>query len=358
MLFHEKDPLTKHLVKKYDIFTQLHAGINNSELPITLTTAYVRVLLRLTAVTDVRESMLNVPTLRLVDAVLQRGLPKIETEESRTEVLEAMRLLVAITLPLGPLNLTPQLPTDEEFEVFKSLVHIFQQFLFLPREGPLYDQLRAQTVTCLINVPARCTELFDPERTLEALLYVLGVQVQVAEATKEPTSALLSVLLVLTSIARAIPRARTIIKQTIFPPEIASEAGTTTADGVNMPVEVKASGCLASKIIPHMCSLDTSLKTYASQFMYEVCDEDPNELIRLTGFGYSAGLLAMYGLFQPGQVQQVSSRTIDPDEHPEEFPEEPPQELIDLMQRLEERGLLRVITKDEIDDDAPPDPHP
>lgn len=345
LLFHREQHI-ELLADDFNIVERLVATIQSPGTDRALADTLIRVFLRLSPNKAVRESMLTLPILSIISEFLERLLARVEEEQVRPQIIDAMGLLVNITLPLGPLNSVPRLPSNEEFEIYKTLVATFQSYLFLPRDGPRFDRLRAQTVSCLINVPAACTELFDPERTLEALLYILSVQVRVADETGDHSGALLSVLLVLTSIAKAIPRARQIIKRAIFPAELV-DPGTTTADGVNTPVEVRESGCIASKIIPLMCSLSEGLKMYASEFLYEVCDEDSNELIRLAGFGYSAGLLAMRGLFNPqGGVSNVQTRHYHPEEEAAaQQAGPPPQELLDLMQRLEEKGLLKVITK-------------
>lgn len=363
---HGDAQLIKEFFGAYDAGAALLDVLTAGEgaYPEELRAVLVRILGRATASSRVREGLLSVRLLRLLCSELARGWAAVEDPSSHAATLAVMKLLTSVTLPLGPLNITPRLPSDEEFEVFKGLVALFQNFLFLPRDGPRYDALRAQTVSCLINVPARCTDLFHPEKTLEALIYVLGVQLLAAEASGDAPGSLVSVLLVLTSIAKAIPRARAILKHALFPADLVDSPGGITQDGVNIPHEVRDSGCMASRLIPYMCSLNTPLKQYASELLFEVCDEDPSELIRLTGFGYSAGLLATQGFINPEKVTNVETRHWDPEDPSasDDLPEEPPQELLDLMRRLEDRGLLKVVTKDgtpfDYDACAPPDPDP
>jgi Guanine nucleotide exchange factor synembryn len=314
-----------------------------------------RLLSRLSVDKSIRAELLSVATLRVLASALERCFNNIDEAMARTVTIEAMRVLVNITMPLGPLNATPREPSDEEFEVFKLLVDLFQRYLFLPREAK-YDELRAQTTSCLINVPARCTDLFHPERTLDALIHVLTVQVGANAAGANPSDALVPVLLVLSSIARAIPRARAILKSVVFPPEVLS--GSVAQDGVHAPKVVRDSESIAAQLLPHMCAVEAGLKHYVNEFLFVVCDENAEELVRLTGFGNAAGFLAMRGLFSPQQfdanaaMKQASASSASPASSSSASTGTrpsgpPPRELLELMARLEDQGLLKVITKDD-----------
>lgn len=147
----------------------------------------------------------------------------------------------------------------------------FQKLLFLPNL-PKYDQVKVQTVTALINVPARCTELFDPERTLASLIYVLNIQADAATVNEEIASeALTPVLLVLTSIAQAIPRARGILKHAVFPEDVLR---LKNKSAVEAPKELENGNSLASKLLNYMTSFNPALKHYVNNFFYIILDED------------------------------------------------------------------------------------
>jgi len=57
---------------------------------------------------------------------------------------------------------------------------------------------------------------------------------------------------------------------------------------------------VASKLIPLMSTFEAALKHFVNEFFYMICDENANEVCRLTGFGNAAGLLVMRGLVKLG----------------------------------------------------------
>jgi hypothetical protein len=49
-----------------------------------------------------------------------------------------------------------------------------------------------------------------------------------------------------------------------------------------------------------MTATNIGLKFYANELLFQICEENAERLVRLTGFGNAAGLLAMRNLFGMG----------------------------------------------------------
>ena len=59
------------------------------------------------------------------------------------------------------------------------LTHAYQHYLFLPNQ-PTYAAIKNAAVMAMINLPAMTVNMFQPERTLAAVLDVLQTQLHMA----------------------------------------------------------------------------------------------------------------------------------------------------------------------------------
>jgi hypothetical protein len=145
------------------------------------------------------------------------------------------------------------------------------------------------------------------------------------------------ILLNLTSIAKAIPRARGILRNAIFPPEVFEMESQPTIQAHEI---LEKGDSLASKLMNFMTSFNMAVKHYVNSFFYIVLDEDgtritrenrelilsffssielqishlllcsifvANELVRLIGFGRAAGLLATLKLFGMDKLAEAQT---------------------------------------------------
>jgi len=216
---------------------------------------------------------------------------------------ECLKVIFSVSIPLGPLE-GPKEPREDQFLAFKQMIVVFQKLLFLPQE-PKYRRIKSGVTQTLINVPARCTQLFDPEKTLAALIEVLFFQVDMAVADETRAAECLTpILLNLTSIAKAIPRARGILRSAIFPPEVFEMESQPTVQAHEI---LEKGDSLASKLMNFMTSFNMAVKHYVNSFFYIVLDEDANELVRLIGFGRAAGLLATLKLFGMDKLAEAQT---------------------------------------------------
>jgi len=135
-------------------------------------------------------------------------------------------------------------------------------------------------------------------------------------------------------------------------------------------------------LIKHMTSMNMTLKYMASELLFSLVGENADELVRLTGFGNAAGLLAMRNLFgmgkhlggdtaselrkqeQPQQEKQEQQEQPQPVATPKKkFPdlksakegetdEEREERTLDNLEKMMEAGLIKVIKKDDKDKDT------
>eukprot|EP01103_Thecamoeba_quadrilineata_P016370 TRINITY_DN5453_c0_g1_i1.p1 TRINITY_DN5453_c0_g1~~TRINITY_DN5453_c0_g1_i1.p1 ORF type:complete len:436 (-),score=88.53 TRINITY_DN5453_c0_g1_i1:69-1376(-) len=332
--------------------------------------------------------------------ILEESVTDLSESSNISYAIEALKCIFKLSMHLGPLNDTSPIkgkgkePTPEEIEHFTRMIGPLQKILDAPSSELRLRPLKDSCVNVLINVPGPCTKLFQPEQTLQSLIQILKYQ---TEETTNPAQALTPILLVLTSIAKAIPAARQILKKEVFP-----NADQVSSSGIEAPSASIDGVGLSSKLIPHMTSFNFALKYYVNEFLFVICDEDANELVRMTGFGNAAGLLATYNLFsmfggagaglakevnmppprepnvdeQEKEIEEAThnlslkEENADIPSHPrgqpmgfmealrsvkkeeiddnnEDEDEKKARELSELMQKLEAQGIVKIMRKDD-----------
>jgi hypothetical protein len=224
--------------------------------------------------------------LKIIAFALQHAWPELENA-----LVECLKIAFQTSMHLGPLNGSQTPPTLEEVSLWKDLIVQLEAIFALPAIDR-WDGVKTFALNCVINTPFVCTVQYDPAKTLPAFLREL--KVQLAKPDNAPES-LTPILLVLTSIARDLPTARRLLKSIIFPVETPMPAEPTAL--IDTPPEVANSGSLGAALIAHMTSAHTALNYYCNEFIFQLCDEDANKVIALTGFGPAAGLFHMRGLF-------------------------------------------------------------
>ena len=66
------------------------------------------------------------------------------------------------------------------------------------------------------------------------------------------------------------------------------DSSSKSVDPVDSPP-----GTIRSRLLHQMTSIDSSIKRYASELVYELCDCDDDILIKRAGFGNAIGLLSL-----------------------------------------------------------------
>jgi len=99
--------------------------------------------------------------------------------------------------------------------------------------------------------------------------------------------------MVLVALAKAFPLLRKYLLEKCFP----NAPVEHTEPSVEAPPNWKTNP-IGSKLISFMNGYSTARTYYVNEFIFQLCGEDVEEFVRLTGFGNAAGLLASRSLLQ------------------------------------------------------------
>eukprot|EP01104_Vermistella_antarctica_P021406 TRINITY_DN965_c3_g2_i1.p1 TRINITY_DN965_c3_g2~~TRINITY_DN965_c3_g2_i1.p1 ORF type:complete len:573 (+),score=163.14 TRINITY_DN965_c3_g2_i1:46-1719(+) len=237
----------------------------------------------------------------------------------------------------------------------------------LLRSEHVPPDVKSSAVNALINLPTSVIKAFNEIETLTSLMDFLEHQCR--HATEDNMAEYLTpILLVLTSVANVRSDGRKLMKARVFegqqPPPVGSEGGK----GVEPPTCIAEGNTIGSILVRQMTTSHTALKHYVQEYLFALCEFSTDELIRYCGFGYSAGLLATLnlGMFAGAAAQSSTTRESlsqfmppkpsgDGDDDGDELTdedkdEEKARQLGEWMQRLEEKGLIKVVRKGDKED--------
>ncbi|XP_060632910.2 synembryn-B isoform X2 [Anolis sagrei] len=213
-------------------------------------------------------------------------------------------------------------PSDEEKR--KNDSHEFRYMAAILRhclltQGPTEDkteELHSNAINLLSNVPVSCLDvLISPstqENTEEAdikydgmnmdafrvLLKFMEKRIDKGSSYREGLTPVLSLL---TRCCRSHRNVRKFIKAQVLPPlrDVSNrpEVGTT----------------LRNKLVRLMTHVDLGVKQIAAEFLFVLCKERVDSLLKYTGYGNAAGLLAARGLLAGGRGETWYSDDEDTD---------------------------------------------
>jgi len=141
--------------------------------------------------------------------------------------------------------------------------------------------------------------LHDDMKNIDKILHFLlsrleTLQGQQSSALKEEVP---PVLMVLWGLSKIHPAIRKHLKKKILPP-------LTAEDIQKKPEE----GCSArGRLVCLLTSADTDIATMAAELLFVLCKHNVGKLVKQTGYGNAAGLLARRGLMCGGQAEAIFS---------------------------------------------------
>nr|XP_033807545.1 synembryn-B isoform X2 [Geotrypetes seraphini] len=256
-------------------------------------------------------------TRALEDALSIRWLGTYETAEDNlasphslkdTEcAIEALKALFNVTLDSWNVH------SEREAQQFRSLTAILRHCLLstAPTEDKT-EELHSNTVNLLNNVPVSCLDvLIGPEaqegsvlynginmEAIQALLDFMEKRIDKGSSYRERLTPVLSLL---TDCSRAHRNMRKFVKAQVLPPlrDVSNrpEVGTT----------------VRNKLVRLMTNVDLSVKQIAAEFLFVLCKEKVDSLLKYTGYGNAAGLLAARGLLAGGRGDHWYSDDEDTD---------------------------------------------
>ncbi|XP_078271574.1 chaperone Ric-8A-like [Rhinoraja longicauda] len=284
----------------------------------------LRLLFLLTALRlDERRRLgLELRGLRLLTDLLQRTLgldaaaapgPEQPTlaRQPAERAMEILKILFNITVDLNRRQVD-----EEDAAHYRHLAAILRHCLLTAAEGEeRTEELQSHAVNLLVNLPLRCLDALLPARVppgsveylglnMDALQTLLGFLDTRLDRGQRLPEALSPVLLLLTVSARAHRETRKFLRMRVLPP--LREVRTRPETG----------NSLRNKLVRLMTHVDTGLKLRAAELLFVLCKGSVPRLVKYTGYGNAAGLLAIRGLRDPRDDGAYSS---DTDSDTEEF---------------------------------------
>ncbi|XP_030070089.1 chaperone Ric-8B isoform X2 [Microcaecilia unicolor] len=285
----------------------------------TLRLLFLLSLLHTDIRTQLRNELQALPLLThvLEDTLSIRWLGKYEAAEDNLAsphslkdidcAIEALKALFNVTLDSWNVH------SESDAQQFRSLTAILRHCLLTtaPTENKTED-LHSNTVNLLSNVPVSCLDvLISPEaqegsmvynginmEAIQALLDFMEKRIDEGSSYRER---LTPVLTLLTDCSRAHRNIRKFIKAQVLPPlrDVSNrpEVGTT----------------IRNKLVRLMTNVDLGVKQIAAEFLFVLCKERVDSLLKYTGYGNAAGLLAARGLLAGGRGDHWYSDDEDTD---------------------------------------------
>ncbi|XP_056454322.1 synembryn-B isoform X2 [Gadus chalcogrammus] len=283
----------------------------------------LRLLFLLTALRpDVRASLQSqLPAVRLLREVLERtlqvcwvgpyeaGAPEPEATPLPTEDNErAMEALKAM------FNLTLTDPAEEDGQhQVRLIIGVMRHLLLLRTETEeKTEEAHSHAVNLLSNLPAGCLDVLidvpvqggqeqyggNNMAAVQVLLDFLEKRIDKGSNYKEGLTPVLSLL---TEGSRRHRHIRRFIKAQVLPPlkeaKVRPEIGTT----------------IRNKLVRLMTHVDMGVKQGAAEFLFVLCKESVDNLLKYTGYGNAAGHLVAKGLLAGGRGETKYSDDEDSD---------------------------------------------
>ncbi|XP_069132114.1 synembryn-A-like [Argopecten irradians] len=258
--------------------------------------------------------------MEVVDLILrdadarQSGL----TEQEVDLCCEILKILFNITVPIDKNAL------DEEEEAhFMRLVSVLRDLLMCRTQSKdRQEELQSHTVNLLTNIPRDCyEELLIPlneidvsgmenkdvefdGKNMEAVIVLLDFLYNRLDVPmKSLKESLAPILHCLCETCRANRAIRKFCRSKVLPP-LKDEVKKLPEDG----------DTLRNRLCKLLTSPVTDVKELAADFLFVLCKESVNRMVKYTGYGNSAGLLANRGLLLGGKTGgDYSSNSDDSD---------------------------------------------
>jgi len=302
----------------------------------------VRILFQLSLHAEITTIFNELHALQYIIDLLEHFCSSKPPSNGATDLL---KVIFNLTITLGPLNGCQMKPTMTQVQDFNRLIPLYQYFLKLDPSVPEVHDLQLNVVNCLVNVPVSFTQhLFDAvniDQLLQSILHLLNELL----GAKGDMEGITPILLVLTTVARAMPTAKRQLNAAVFPQTLST--ASITVDGPAL-----TESTFANQLRQHMTSVNVAIKHYAGEFLLSLCNDDERELAKRVGLGYCAGLLQqrnMLHLFQelaPPAIRQPSPNGSETDTKTADDADSDT-EIYEKFKRLNDLGVIKVVNKDK-----------
>ncbi|XP_056907570.1 synembryn-B isoform X1 [Takifugu flavidus] len=202
---------------------------------------------------------------------------------------------------------------DEDDRQFRVIAAILRHLLMLKTETEeKTEEAHSHAVNLLNNLPVPCLDvLIDVPvqggqekyggKNMDAIQKLLDFMEKRIDKGSNYKEGLTPVLSLLTEGSRCHREIRRYIKAQVLPPlkdvKIRPEVGST----------------LRNKLVRLMTHVDMGVKQTAAEFLFVLCKESVDNLLKYTGYGNAAGLLVARGLLAGGRGETQYSEDEDSD---------------------------------------------
>uniref|UniRef100_A0A1A8N3H8 Synembryn n=1 Tax=Nothobranchius pienaari TaxID=704102 RepID=A0A1A8N3H8_9TELE len=225
--------------------------------------------------------------------------------ENNERAMEALKALFNLTLT--------EVRDEEDNHQFRLIAAILRHLLMLKTETEdKTEEAHSHAVNLLNNLPVSCLDvLIDTPvqggqekyggKNIEAVQVLLDFMEKRIDKGSSYKEGLTPVLSLLTEGSRCHRELRRYLKAQVLPPlkDVKSrpEVGTT----------------IRNKLVRLMTHVDMGVKQTAAEFLFVLCKESVDNLLKYTGYGNAAGLLVARGLLAGGRGETQYSEDEDSD---------------------------------------------
>ncbi|KAI3371444.1 hypothetical protein L3Q82_024036 [Scortum barcoo] len=225
--------------------------------------------------------------------------------EDNERAMEALKALFNLTLS--------ETGGEEDDHQFRLIAAILRHLLMLKTETEeKTEEAHSHAVNLLNNLPVSCLDvLIDMPvqggqekyggKNMDAIQMLLDFMEKRIDKASNYKEGLTPVLSLLTEGSRRHREIRRYIKAQVLPPlkdvKIRPEIGTT----------------VRNKLVRLMTHVDMGVKQTAAEFLFVLCKESVDNLLKYTGYGNAAGLLVARGLLAGGRGETEYSEDEDSD---------------------------------------------
>ncbi|KAM8892357.1 chaperone Ric-8B isoform 2-T2 [Spinachia spinachia] len=264
-----------------------------------------RELHAVTLLTEVLEHTLDVSWVGPYESARPdpQALPTAAEDNERT--MEALKALFNLTLS--------DTGGEEDDHHFRLIAAILRHLLMLKTETEeKTEEAHSHAINLLNNLPVSCLDvLIDVPvqgglemyggKNMDAVQMLIDFMEKRMDKGSNYKEGLTPVLSLLTEGSRHHREIRRYIKAQVLPPlkevKIRPEIGTTTRN----------------KLVRLMTHVDMGVKQTAAEFLFVLCKESVDNLLKYTGYGNAAGLLVARGLLAGGRGETQYSEDEDSD---------------------------------------------
>ncbi|KAM9854246.1 chaperone Ric-8B [Aulostomus maculatus] len=302
--------------------------------------------------TDVLEHTLDVRWVGPYEAARPEPQALPMPAEDNERAMEALKALFNLTLSNAG--------CEEDDHQFRIIAAILRHLLMLKTETEeKTEEAHSHAVNLLNNLPVSCLDVLIEVpvqggqekyggKNMDAVQVLIDFMEKRIDKGSNYKEGLTPVLSLLTEGSRHHREIRRYIKAQVLPPrkdvKIRPEIGTTTRN----------------KLVRLMTHVDMGVKQGAAEFLFVLCKESVDNLLKYTGYGNAAGLLVARGLLAGGRGETQYSEDEDSDTeeyksakpfinpitgHLEEPMPNPIEEMTDEQKEYEAQKLVNMFDK-------------